>query len=278
MQTSSGHLITTGTIKTHYIEVGEGDPLILVHGGGAGADGWSNWQACLPYFSAHRRTLVLDMVGFGNSDKPDPTEFRYDQAARNRQLIDFIDALGLERVSLIGNSMGGATALGVAIERPDVVENLVLMGSAGFSDEVSPQLTAILDYDFTRDGMRKVVAALTNPAFEPSEEQVDYRYKLSVDPAARESYQATMRLVRQVGMAYPTEQIASVKTWTLVVNGKNDLVEPVTFAYGFLELLENSTGYIIPHCGHWAMIEHPELFARITTDFLDHSSGASTAS
>lgn len=274
MTTPPGQLVQTGDFTTHYIEAGAGEPLVLIHGGGAGADGWSNWQRSLPLFADRMHTHVMDLVGFGYSDKPDPAEFTYDQAARNRQLIDFIEALGLERVSLVGNSMGGATSLGVAMERPDLVANLVLMGAAGYDNHVSTELGAILNYDFTRDGMRRVIAALTNPGFEPSQEQIDYRYERSIDPATRAAYKATMAWVREVGMAYPHDRIASITTRTLVVNGKNDMVVPVTSAYGYLDLIENSRGYILPDCGHWAMIEYPELFARLTLDFLAESADA----
>ncbi|MFI0372247.1 alpha/beta fold hydrolase [Actinomadura sp. 1N219] len=267
--TIDGRMVATGGFQTHYFEAGEGDPVILVHGGGAGADGLSNWRDCLPYFSARRRTIVIDMVGFGRSGKPDPAGFGYGQPDRIRQLIDFIEALGLERVSLVGNSMGGAMSLGVAMQRPDLVADLVLMGSAGASNELSPALGPILNYDFTFEGMRRVITALTNPSYVPTEEQIDYRYRSSIEPDTRAAYVATMRWVREVGMAYSESEISSVKARTLVVNGKNDLVAPIKHAYRFLELIENSTGFVLPHCGHWAMIEYPELFSQVTLDFLD---------
>ncbi|MEN3124166.1 alpha/beta hydrolase [Janibacter terrae] len=269
MQMDEGRYITTGSFRTHYYEVGTGEPVILIHGGGAGADGWSNWMTgSADIFGQRMRAIVPDLVGFGRSDKPDPAAFTYDQDTRNQQLIDFIEALELERVNLIGNSMGGATALGVTMERPDLVANLVLMGSAGYSNTVSPELSTIVNYDFTPEGMRQVVSALTNPDYRASDAQIDYRYQASIDPATREAYAATMAWVRDVGMAYPHDEIAKIKTRTLVVNGKDDKVCPPDFAYGILQLIEDSTGIFLPRCGHWAMIEHPELFARLTLDFL----------
>lgn len=269
MTPPEGHLVTTGEFKTHYLDVGEGKPVILLHGGGAGADGWSNWQGTLPAFAERVRALVVDLVGFGRSGKPDPATFTYSQAARTRQLIDFIEALGLEKVSIVGNSMGGCTALGVAMERPDLVESLVLMGSAGLSSgPPSPSLQSILHYDFTEDGMRKIVSALTAPGYEAPEDQVRYRYELTIQPDTRAAYEATTAWVRENGLKYPEADLAKIKTRALVVNGKNDQVVPITTAYKYLELLENSTGYILPHCGHWAMIEHPELFTRATLDFV----------
>jgi pimeloyl-ACP methyl ester carboxylesterase len=276
MSVPSSQLVPTGEFRTHYLEEGPtdhpGHPVILLHGGGAGADGWSNWRDCLPLFAKHRRVFAVDMVGFGRSDKPDPAEFLYSQEARNTQIVAFIEALGLRRVSLVGNSMGGATALGVAMRRPDLVENLVLMGSAGVPTEgpPNPALAPLMNYDFTMEGMRKIIAVLANPDYRASEDQVHYRHELSVQPDTRAAYQSIMGWVREHGFGYSRAEIAKVKTRTLVVNGKDDAVVPVQHAYTFLELLENSTGYLIPHCRHWAMIEYPELFAQVTRDFLDN--------
>lgn len=269
MYSPDGRRIKTGDFETYYFEAGEGDPLILIHGGGAGADGWSNWSSTLPLFSKQMRTFVVDMVGFGHSDKPDPHEFTYSQEARNRQLIHFIEAVGLTNVNLIGNSMGGATALGVALERPDLVANLVLMGAAGLDSQMSPELGSIMNYDFTVEGMRRIGQALTNPTYVMSEEQLRYRYELSLNPDAQAAYTATMAWVREHGFGYSPERISKVKTRTLVFHGKDDKVVPVTDAFKFLQLLDNSTGYLMPNCGHWVMNEYPEIFARVVLDFLD---------
>jgi pimeloyl-ACP methyl ester carboxylesterase len=268
MTENVSHFVDTGGFRTHYYDEGSGKPVILLHGGGAGADGHSNWERCLPHFSRRMRTLVVDMVGFGRSEKPDPAGFTYSQDARTEQLIAFIEALGLGAVSIVGNSMGGATALGVVTRRPDLVENLVLMGSAGLDAEFSEALAPVMHYDFTVEGMRKIIAVLANASFDPPEDQVRYRYELSIQPDTRAAYKATMAWVREHGMSYADDTLRQVKTRTLVVNGKDDLVVPVTHAYKFLELLENSTGYILPNCRHWAMIEYPEVFSQVTLDFL----------
>lgn len=269
---SKGDFVATGTFRTHYIEEGAGEPLILLHGGGAGADSTSNWTKCLPLLGKRRRTIAPDMVGFGHTEAPDPADFAYDQDSRTNQIIAFIETLGLGPVSIVGNSMGGYTAMGVAMRRPDLVQNLILMGSAGLpADHSKPEMRALLEYDFTVDGMRRVIAALANPTFVPSEEQIRYRYELSVQPAIRAALTAILTWVRgNGGLVYPESEIAKIKTRTLVVNGKDDLVVPIAHAYRFLELLENSTGFLIPACRHWAMLEYPEMFSSLTLDFLDN--------
>lgn len=257
-------------LRTHFIEAGEGEPVILVHGGGPGADGFGNWYSCLPGFAKHFRAIAVDMLGFGRTAKPDPATFVYSQGARTDHLIAFIEALGLRQTRLVGNSMGGITSLGVARKRPDLVEKLVLMGSAGIKTaEIPAALAPLMQYDGTPEGMRKVVQALTHAIFRTDEGMVRYRVDLSNVPENRAALRATMGWVReQHGLYYEDEDIRAVKTPTLVICGKDDPIVTLAQGFRFLELLENSRGYFIPHCGHWVMIEYPEEFIEVTTRFL----------
>lgn len=267
--------VETGTVSTlgyttHYYAAGEGRPLILIHGGGAGADAWGNWgEKSLPLFARHFRTIAYDMVGFGRSSAPSPDGFHYDQNARIVQLVALIENLDLGPVDIVGNSMGGATALGAAMVRPDLVRSAVLMGSAGLNRGFNPALGAIVNYDFTVEGMRRMIAALTHDGFVPSEAMVAYRHELSCRPDIQQAYRATMGWIKERGgLYYEDDEIAQVKNRILIFLGKDDKVVPMSEGFKFLELLENSSGYFLDHCGHWAMIEHPQLFARIAIDFL----------
>ncbi|NNL85601.1 MAG: alpha/beta fold hydrolase [Myxococcales bacterium] len=263
MSGKSRHIAVDG-IKTHYLEAGSGSPLILIHGGGAGADAHGNWSPCIPRFAERHRVLALDMVGFGDTDKPDPASFEYSQSARNRHLLGFLEALELDSAVLVGNSMGGCTALGVAMEAPQRVRALVLMGSAGLNAELSPAIRTILSYQPTLENMRTIIETLTGDGFVIDDELVRYRYELTQQPGAMAAYGATMKWIgEQGGLFYPEEAIARVKTPTLVVGGSDDQVVPKELAWRFHELLENSWLHVIPHCGHWAMIEQREEFTRL---------------
>jgi 2-hydroxy-6-oxo-6-(2'-aminophenyl)hexa-2,4-dienoate hydrolase len=262
--------VDAGGIKTHYLEAGSGHPLIVIHGGGAGADSLSNWFRCIPSYAKKFRVIAVDMLGFGKTDKPDPERFQYTQDARNKHMAAFIEALGLKGTHLIGNSMGGSTSIGVSVERPELVDRVVLMGSAGLNSKFNPALLPIVNYDFTREGMVKVCKTLANPAFRIDDDMVDYRFESSIAPDTRKGYSATMGWVKQQGgLFYPEDFIRRLKRPTLVVNGKKDLVVPLDNAYRFLELIENSWGYIIPDCGHWAMLEYPQDFISETMRFLE---------
>ena len=264
--------IDVNGINTHYYEAGAGEALILLHGGGAGADSFGNWRGCLNSFAEHYHVYAVDMIGFGFTDKPDPQDYSYTQQARNEHIIAVIETLGLASVNLIGNSMGGSTSMGVAIERPDLVNKLVLMGSAGVCAPITDELKSIMNYDYTTDGMLRIVRGLTNPDFRFDEELVNYRHGLSIQDDTKQAYNAVMGWIReQGGLYYEEDYISRVTQETLVVNGKLDKVVPLSSAYKLLELIENSWGYILPGCGHWAMIEKPVEFTAATLSFLNNT-------
>lgn len=271
----TSHFIDAGGIRTHYLECGDpaAPTIVLIHGGGAGATAMGNWRCTLPLFGRTFRAIAVEMVGFGETDKPDPEAYEYSQDARNIHLADFLDAMRLGPVPLIGNSMGGATALGVAMNRPELVAALVLMGAAGLNTEITPALEPILKYDFTLAGMQRLIDGLTGSRYTAPVEVVRSRHADSIKPETRAAYSGIMQWIgARGGLYYAEADVARVKTTTLVVNGKEDIVVPLSCAYRFLELLENSRGYIIPHTGHWVMIEAPDEFVGVVTQFLQRTS------
>jgi 2-hydroxy-6-oxo-6-(2'-aminophenyl)hexa-2,4-dienoate hydrolase len=228
MELTSG-FVQTGAFNTHYLEAGRGSPLILIHGGGAGADSRGNWNATIARFAEHYRVLAMDMVGFGESDAPAPESFAYTQAARNEQLVRFVEALDVAGAAVIGNSMGGATAMGAAMARPELIGKLVLMGTAGgpkVERDPAP-VASIQKYDFTLEGMRTIVSVLAHPGFTLPEETIRYRYELSLKPPQRKAYAATMAWVGKNGLNYPTEKLAGISHETLVLGGRDDLIIPL---------------------------------------------------
>ncbi|VVE20573.1 alpha/beta hydrolase [Pandoraea pneumonica] len=263
---AASHTVDVNGIETHYLDIGHGDPLILIHGGGAGADSWGNWRGCLEAYAKHFRVIAYDMPGFGRSAKPSPDVYEYTQQNRNRHLLGFIDALGLERVRIIGNSMGGATGLGLAIDHPERVERLILMGSAGLNiaNPDPSYIKNLQGYDYTLEAMQRIMRAMVGSRHVVDPVIVQYRHEIMQNEDARQAIQQITR----AKLTYEREQIASVKTPTLVVGGKEDKVAVLARTYGYLELLDNSWGFIVPHVGHWVMIEAPQEFAVMTLGFL----------
>ncbi len=266
---SESKFVDAGGVKTHYFEAGSGPPVILLHGGGAGADAYGNWRGVVPTLAEYFKVYAVDMIGFGETAKPDPVGYEYSQQNRNKHIAAVVEALDVGPINLVGNSMGGSTSMGVAIERPELVNKLILMGSAGVRKAPSEELKSIMNYDYTPDGMRKIVKGLTNPKFEVDEKMVSYRHAMSLQEDTRAAYDAIMSWIgRNGGLYYEEDFMRRVSQKTLVVGGKLDKVVPIECGYRLLELIEHSWGYFLPNCGHWAMIEYPEDFAKITAHFL----------
>jgi len=269
--TWTSQTVSIDGVETHYLEAGEGETLVLIHGGGAGADAEGNWKGCIPEYAKTFRVIAVDMPGFGRSARPDPETFSYGQTNRNKHMTGFIEAIaGGDPIYLIGNSMGGATALGVTINRPDLIRKLVLMGAAGLdiSNPDPASRAALGSYDYTPEGMRKLVGVLAGPYFEVSDELVSYRHALTMQPGGREAMKAIQEHMKTDPMIYSHEAIASIQTPTLVVGGKLDKIAVLERSYGYLKLIPNSWGFILPHAGHWVMMEAPAEFVAVTTDFF----------
>ncbi|QSR22054.1 alpha/beta fold hydrolase [Hyphomonas sp. KY3] len=272
------NFIDASGLKTHYLTCGDPSkpPIILIHGGGAGATAMGNWQGTFDLFAKTHYVIAPEMLGFGQTAKPQ--NIAYSQDDRVNHMKAFLDAMDLTGIPLVGNSMGGATSLGICMKWPEAVSDLVLMGSAGLNVEITPAMMPILGYDFTIEGMHKLISALTGPLYTASDEIIKARHEGSLDPDGRVAYTKAMGWIReQGGLAYAEEEISQVKNRTLVVNGKDDIVVPLAYGIRFMELLENSTGYFMPHIGHWVMIEAPEEFAEVVQGFLARNPGTGAA-
>ncbi|WP_082697450.1 alpha/beta fold hydrolase [Mycolicibacterium novocastrense] len=259
-------------VSTHYWEAGQGHPVVLVHGGGAGADAVGNWRSTWSAFSENFWTIAHDMIGYGATISEDK-DFVYSADARIEHLHGFLVAKGIDKANLVGNSMGGATALGVAMRYPERVNTLTLMGSAGLnylSAQIPASQLAVLNYtEPDREKMRELIGALTHD-FVPSEEILEYRYRLTQNENVMRAYNSAMTWAREAGgLHFDESDIAKVQTPTLVLSGREDPVVPLEQSLKFHQLIPNSTLYSLPHCGHWAMIEYPTEFCDIVTRFIN---------
>jgi 2-hydroxy-6-oxo-6-(2'-aminophenyl)hexa-2,4-dienoate hydrolase len=264
------NFVDAGGIKTHYFDEGRGATLLLLHGGGAGTDAWANWRGSIPTLAKDFHVIALDMVGFGKTDKPDPAKFAYSQEARTRHVASFIEALKLGKVNLIGNALGGFTALCLAMTRPELIDKLILMGSAALRTERNEALHPVETYTPSRENMEKLMNSMTSPGFKVDPELIDYRLKLTMDPEIMAANRATVKwIAEQGGLFIANEQdITKVKHKTLILAGKNDRIQPPENHWRLWHLIENSWLHLVANCGHWVMIERPAEFCAVTGWFV----------
>jgi pimeloyl-ACP methyl ester carboxylesterase len=248
-------------VRTHYHAAGAGDPVIMLHGSGPGVSAWANWRLSLPALAGRFRVLAPDIVGFGHTERPD--DVRYSLRTWTDHVWDFADALGVERFSIVGNSLGGRIALEMAGERPDRVASMVLMGSPGVGMTPTEGLAALRAYEPSLDNMRALLKGYfaVDPAL-ITEDLVRIRYEASAAPGAHEAYDAMFHDPRHAGgdLGITSEAVEAIRTPTLLVHGREDRVVPVEVSQTMVRLLPDADLHVFARCGHWTQIERSDEF------------------
>jgi 2-hydroxy-6-oxo-octa-2,4-dienoate hydrolase len=264
-----GKLADAGGIKTNYLEAGEGPAVALIHGSGPGVTGYANWRLTMPDLAQRFRVIVPDMVGFGYTERP--PDLRCDVDTWADQVVGLLDALGLERASVVGNSFGGAIALRVAARYPDRVDKLALMGSVGVPFPLTPGLDAVWGYEPSVQNMRRIMDMFAFDRGLITDELAELRYRASTEPGFQESYAALFPAPRQRwvdAMVTPDEQIRALPHDTLIVHGREDQIIPLATSLRLLELIDRAQLHVFGRCGHWTQIEWSAQFNRVLGDFL----------
>lgn len=260
-------MVDAGGVKTNYLEAGDGPPVVLVHGSGPGVTAYANWRLTIPALATRLHVYAPDMAGFGFSDKPGG----YGMDLWTRQLLGFLDALDLGRVSLVGNSFGGGLALAMATKHPDRVDRLVLMGAMGVSFPITEGLDRVWGYEGSIESMRNIMDVFAFNRDLINEELAQVRYRASIEPGVQEAYSSMFPAPRQrwvESMATPEDQLRPITNETLIVHGRDDQVIPLDNSYRLLQLIGPSQLHVFGRCGHWSQIEWSDDFNRILGDFL----------
>ncbi|MGD9530884.1 alpha/beta fold hydrolase [Pseudonocardia sp.] len=262
-----GASIDAGGVTTNYLDAGQGAPVVLVHGSGPGVSAYANWRLTIPDLAQHFRVLAPDMAGFGFSDKPGD----YGMKRWTDQIIGFLDALGLERVSLVGNSFGGGLALRVAVEHPQRVDKLALMGAMGVEFPITEGLDFVWGYEPGIETMRQVLDRMAYSRELVSDELAEVRYRAASEPGVQEAWAEMFPAPRQrwvESMATPEERIQEIPHETLIVHGRDDKVIPLENAHRLNALIERSELHVFGRCGHWSQIEWAADFNAMLVRFF----------
>lgn len=264
-----GQTVVVDGIRTNYHDMGSGDPVILIHGSGPGVSAWANWRITLPALSERFRVLAPDVLGFGYTDRPRDT--RYDLDTWTGHLVGFLDALGLERVSVVGNSFGGALALNLATRHPRRVDRLVLMGSVGVPFRLTPGLDAVWGFEPSFSNMRALLDVFAYDRTLVSDDLARLRLEAATRPGVHEAFSSMFPPPRQDhvdALAIEEGLIRAIGHPTLVVHGRDDRVIPLSSSIRLHELINDSQLHVFGRCGHWVQIEHADAFNRLISDFL----------
>jgi 2-hydroxy-6-oxo-octa-2,4-dienoate hydrolase len=264
-----GRSVDAGGIRTNFLHAGAGEPVVLVHGSGPGVSAYANWRLTLPSLAERFEVFAPDMVGFGFTERPEGVGYTLETWVE--QLVGFLDALDLPRVSVVGNSFGGAIALRLAARHPQRVHRLALMGSVGVDFPITEGLDTVWGYEPSIAAMRRCLDFFAFDRSLVSDELAEVRYRASIQPGFQESFGSMFPAPRQrwvEAMCTPEEEIAALEHEVLIVHGRDDQVIPLSTSLRLHELIDRSQMHVFGRCGHWTQIEHSARFAALLGAFL----------
>ena len=267
----AGKYIDVKGVKTHYHEDGQGEVILLIHGSGPGVSAWANWRLVFPILSQHFHLYAPDVVGFGYTDRPEGINYSIDVWAD--QMIDFVETIGETKISIIGNSFGGAIALHIAKKRPDLIKRLILMGSMGIDHQISDGLDQVWGYTPSFENMKDLIKLFTfDQSIAENDDLVEMRFKSSMQEGFQESFSSMFPEPRQQhvsAMALSIEQLGKINFPVLLIHGRDDRVIPLQdTSYKLALALPNAQLHVFPECGHWVQIEKTKEFAGQVIEFL----------
>jgi pimeloyl-ACP methyl ester carboxylesterase len=261
--------IDAGGIQTSYLEAGAGEPIVMLHGSGPGVSAMANWQYNIGALSQRFRVLAPDIVGFGATKRPD--DIVYSLRTWTDHVWALLDAHGIEKTAIVGNSLGGRIALQMATDRPDRITKMVLMGAPGVGMTLTEGLAALRAYQPSHDAMRDLLRNYfaVDPAM-ITDDLVAIRYEASIADGAYEAYRAMFFDPRHAGseLGITEDEVRAITTPALLVHGREDKVVPMQVSVTMLGLLPNADLHVFSACGHWTQIERADEFAALISDYL----------
>ncbi len=269
------HRVRLSGAEVSYAEIGEGEPIVFVHGL---AGSWHNWLENLPHFGRGHRAIALDLPGFGESPMPD---WEISMAAYGRMLNEFCERLGLERVAaLVGNSMGGFVTTEAVNEEPQRYERLVLVSAAGVSlseakgrrfEAVARTIKAAAPLLLNGDrpiwlnrplGRRAAFGWVIRTPEKLRPELLKEQVKPGLNSEGFVAALASM-------VGYDTrDRLPEIEIPTLIVWGLSDRIVPIEAALRYHRLIPRSRLEIFERTAHVPMIERPLRFNALMDDFL----------
>ncbi len=269
--------IAIGTRAVRLVEAGDGPPVLMLHGGGPGASGVSNYSRNIAALARHFRVLVPDLPGYGRSSKGLSRIDPFGELAGS--MLGLLEQIGIRRAAVVGNSLGGACALRMALEAPDRVSRLVLMGPGGIGTSrrlPTGGLRRLLGYyeggGPTIEKMRAFIRGdLVHDGRAITDDLVRARFESSIDPEVVAN--PPLRRPRRLSALLRTDltrdpRLAGLETPTLVLWGTEDRVNRPSDGRSLQRRMPNCDLYLFSRTGHWVQWERADEFNAVTTAFL----------
>ncbi|MFV1365123.1 MULTISPECIES: alpha/beta fold hydrolase [Mycolicibacterium] len=263
-------LLVDGLV-TSYLEAGQGDPVILLHGGEFGVSAELGWERTIAALAEHHRVLAPDMLGFGGTAKV--VDFNDGRGMRIRHIARFCEEVGVDSAHFVGNSMGAVNLfVDTTSESPRLPVRSMVPICGGGEIQRNEFSAALYDYDATLEGMRRIVEALFySPAYPADEAYVQRRYESSIAPGAWEALAAAR--FRRPGLEPPPlpssrRAYERIAVPTLVVEGGGDKLLPAGWAAEIADQIRGARSAVVNDAGHCPQIEQADVVNGLLLEFL----------
>lgn len=267
------NMLDLGDIQINYHDQGEGRPVILLHGSGAGVTAWANWRNAIPLLSEFRRVLAPDLVGFGYTKEPENYSYTHMDTWVS-QIIRFMDALDIEKADLIGNSFGGSLSLALAVRYPERIGRMVLMGSGGQPFTVSENLMKLWGYKPSIEAMKEILSIMAYDQSIATDELAEMRFKATDRPGFQERFERVFPPPYQRWadkQVVADEDLAALEHEVLIIHGRDDRVVPVDVSEQLFRKIKHAQMHLFGCCGHWTQIEQSARFNSLVLQFLQEA-------
>jgi len=277
--------VRAGKYLTHYIEWGDGEPVVMVHGGGPGASGEFAWRNNIGAIGHYGRGIGIDLIGYGLTDKP--TDILYSYQAMVNHLADFMDALCLEQLSLTGNSMGAYVIAKYALDHPERVKKLLLVGSGsiatamGLDMGMTTGLKQLVNYDGTKESLRGLLKGLMHHPENITEEQLEKRYQQAQLTGVMEAQQSFLEYFRGQLKENPNQaQLFDIRhrlpRLTIPIRfiwGRHDIFASPELAEKLQKMVPNAEFVFFEDSGHVVQNDEPERYNEAALEFFFNVTG-----
>lgn len=259
VQTADGEL-------THYHEVGTGTPILFLHGSGTGVTAAANWWLNLPSLGELGRCIAIDSIGYGQTVVADGTSYGIKEWVRHA--VRVLDALGIEKTWIVGNSLGGWLAFQFAIDFPERLLGIVSMGTGGA--KMTGALAGHSNPTLTEAGIRTTLELFVVDKSLVTDRLVSLRYESALNDTASDRLAEVVAARDRDRHELPLDfdVLAQLDVPVLLVHGVQDVVIPVSRTWDLLNVIPHADAHIFSRCGHWSQVERADEFNAVIGDYL----------
>jgi 2-hydroxy-6-oxonona-2,4-dienedioate hydrolase len=262
-------------LRVHYNDFGEGEAIIMLHGAGAGASGWSNFNRNVASFvEAGYRVLLVDAPGWNKSD-PVVITSGYRSDLNAAAIKGLMDVLKIDKAHLVGNSMGGITALTFALQYPDRLGKMIIMGGGGLGQSLfvpmpmeGIKLLAQVYRSPSLESLKKMLDVFVYDNTKLTPELLDGRFKNMMDHKIHLDNFVASQAQHPAQFPDLSPQLKRITAPTLVTWGRDDRFVPLDSGLKLVWGLQDAELHVFSKCGHWAQWEHADKFNRLVLEFL----------